>query len=213
MIRILLYEDNLHYQEALQEAFELSDKVYLTKVFDNAAKAVRQIREYQPDIVLMDIEMPGISGLDALKEIEQQLPKTKVMIQTQFEDEHRIFVALCRGAWGYALKSDSFDRLEDAIVEVHQGGGYFSPKIAAKVARLFQNPTFQKEPEYVKLTNREKEVLHHLVHGEKKKYQDIADTMYVSYAAVHSHMKNIYKKLHVTSKSEAIIKAIEGRLV
>ncbi|MEL6719071.1 MAG: response regulator transcription factor, partial [Bacteroidota bacterium] len=123
-----------------------------------------------------------------------------------------LFIALCRGAWGYALKSD-FDRLEDAIVEVHEGGGYFSPKIAAKVARFFQNPDFQREPEYVKLTPREKEVLQHLVHGEKKKYQDVADAMFISYAAVHSHMKNIYKKLHVTSKSEAIMKAIEGRLV
>lgn len=190
---------------------EDSEKVYLTAAFEDATKAVFQIKEYKPDVVLMDIEMPGISGLDALREIKKSNSTTKVMIQTQFEDEHRIFVALCRGAWGYALKSDPFDRLEDAIVDVFNGGGYFSPSIAGKVTRFFLNKEFQADPEYHELTQREMEVLGYLV--QALKYREIAKKLNLSYEGVHSHVKNIYEKLHVTSKSAAILKALEAKLI
>ena len=119
MIRIILFEDNNNFREAIKEALSYSDKVFLTATFENANNAIREIRKHEPDVVLMDIEMPGLSGLDALSEINKSCPGTKVMIQTQFEDEHRVFVALCRGAWGYALKSDSFDQIEQALVDVH----------------------------------------------------------------------------------------------
>ena len=211
MVRILLFEDNKNYRTALIDAFKISDKVHLTKAFEDANKAVRQIEEYQPDVVLMDIEMPGISGLDALSKINESHPGTKVMIQTQFEDEHRLFVALCRGAWGYALKSDSFDKLEQAVVEVHQGGGYFSPTIAGKVTRLFLTEKFQATPEYTPLTDRESEVLTYL--AQAYKYKEIAKKMFLSYEGVHSHVKNIYSKLHVSSRAEATLKAIEAKLI
>ena len=211
MIRIILFEDNRNFREALSDAFEDSESVHLTAAFEDAKKAVTHIRDYQPDVVLMDIEMPGISGLDALSQIKADKPGTKVLIQTQFEDEHRIFVALCRGAWGYALKSDSFDKLEEAVVEVHKGGGYFSPSIAGKVARFFANDTVRSEPEYTALTAREKEVLAHLV--KAKKYREIAKEMFLSYDTVHSHVKNIYSKLHVNSRSEAILKALDNKLI
>lgn len=211
MIRVLLYEDNKNYREALIDAFEDSDKVFLTKAYPNALKAVRQIKEIQPDVVLMDIEMPGISGLDALAQINEQCPGTKVLMQTQFEDNHRIFVALCRGALGYAIKKDPFDRLEEAIVEVHNGGGYFSPIIAGKVARFFQSQAVKKNPDYTPLTPKETEVLGYL--AKAKKYKEIAALMHISYAGVHSHVKNIYKKLHVSSRAEAVMKAIENKLI
>lgn len=211
MIRVILFEDNQNYREALADAFEDSDKVFLTQAFEDAGKAVAHVREYQPDVVLMDIEMPGISGLDALELLQEACPDTRVMIQTQFEDEHRIFVALCRGAWGYALKSDPFDRLEAAIEEVHLGGGYFSPAIAGKVARFFANDAVQAKPEYVALTDREKEVLGHLVQAKRNKA--IAKDMHLSFETVHSHIKNIYRKLHVSSRSEAIVKALENKLI
>ena len=211
MIRIILFEDNKNYREALADSFQDSKKVFLTEAFENANKAVRQVATYKPDVVLMDIEMPGVSGLDALRQINRSCPDTKVMIQTQFEDEHRIFVALCRGAWGYALKSDPFEKLEGAIEDVHNGGGYFSPSIAGKVTRLFLTKEVQAEPDYMPLTKREMEVLGHLVKGLK--YKEIAKAMFLSYEAVHSHVKNIYPKLHVNTRSEAILKAIESKLI
>ena len=211
MIRVLLFEDNKNYREALEDALSFSQEICLSKSFDNANRAVTQIKEYQPDVVLMDVEMPGISGLDALQVINQSEVPTKVMIQTQFEDEHRIFVALCRGAWGYALKSDPFERLEEAIIDVHQGGGYFSPAIAGKVTRFFMKEEFKSNPEYTPLTNQERKVLEHLV--QALRYKEIADKMFVSYETVHSHVKSIYKKLHVNSRSEATLKAIENKLI
>lgn len=210
MVRVILFEDNKNFRETLELFFEDSENVYLSKSFEDATKAVAQIKEYKPDVVLMDIEMPGISGLDALKEINRQCPNTKVMIQTQFEDNHRLFVALCRGAWGYALKSDPLDKLETAILDVHNGGGYFSPVIAGKVTRIFLDKEFNADPDFCNLSDRELEVLQHLVSG--KKYQDIAKAMFIGYEGVHSHIKKIYEKLHVNSKSEAIVKAIDSKL-
>ncbi len=211
MIRILLFEDNKNYREALADALEDSEQVYLTGVFSDANKAAVLVKEYKPDVVLMDIEMPGKSGLDALNDIIDLSPNTRVMMLTQFEDEHRLFVALCRGAWGYALKSDSFERLEAAIIDVYNGGGYFSPSIAGKVTRFFLNKKFRTNPEYTPLTARETEVLGYLV--KALKYREIAEALHISYESVHSHVKNIYYKLHVNSRSEAIIKALDSKLI
>ena len=211
MIRVLLFEDNKNYREALEDAFAFSDEVCLTESFPDANKAVRQVQDFKPDVVLMDIELPGISGLDALAQINQLELGTKVMIQTQFEDDHRIFVALCRGAWGYALKQDSFEKMEEAIKQVHLGGGYFSPSVAGKVVKFFRNKALNNDPDYVALTEREHEVLTFLKQGLK--YQEIADQIFLSYEGVHSHIKNIYKKLHVNSRTQAILKAMESKLI
>jgi DNA-binding NarL/FixJ family response regulator len=211
MVRVILFEDNKNFREALELFFEDSEKVHLTKSFEDATKAVAQIKEYKPDVVLMDIEMPGISGLDAMRLINKECPNTKVMIQTQFEDDHRLFVALCRGAWGYALKSEPLDRIETAILDVHNGGGYFSSSIAGKVTRFFLNKEFKEDPDFCNLTDRELEVMQLL--PKLKTYQEIADHLYISYEGVHSHVKKIYEKLHVSSKSLAIMKAIESKLI
>lgn len=211
MIRIILFEDNENFRDALTDAFEDSGRIFLTGAFENAEKAVAHVQTYQPDVVLMDIEMPGISGLDALEAIQKASPNTKVLIQTQFEDEHRIFVALCRGAWGYALKSDSFKKLEEAIVAVHRGGGYFSSAIAAKVARFFRNDTVKADPDYTPLSGRELEVLTHL--AQDKRNREIADELFVSVETVNTHVKKILKKLHVSSRSGAVLKAVENKLI
>ncbi len=211
MIRLLLFEDNKDYREALIDAFEDSKEIFITKAFANANKAVKQIKEYQPDVVLMDIQMPGTSGLDALKQIREVAPETKILMQTQFKDAHRIFVALCRGALGYFLKSDSLDDLEKGIKDVHKGGGYFSGMVAGKVAKFFLDKEIQADPEYISLTERQLEVVEHLMKGLT--YKGIAAEMFISYEAVHSHLQNIYKALHVTSKSAAILKIIEHKLV
>ena len=212
MIRLLIFEDNKNYREALTEVFEDSEKFFLTAIFENAHRAVPKVKKYQPDVILMDIEMPGISGLDALLEIKQASKNAKVLMLTQFEDNHRIFVALCRGASGYTLKSESLDKLETAIVDVFNGGGYFSSAIAGKIARFFFDKNIvQQNPDYISLTERELEVLEHL--AQHKTYKETAAAMFLSYEGVHSHVKKIYEKLHVNSKSEAILKAIENRLI
>lgn len=211
MIRILMFEDNKNYREALTDALELSDKLFVAKSFANASQVVKHIKEYEPDLVLMDIEMPEVSGLDALKEMREHCPDTKVMMLTLYDDTHRIFVALCRGAWGYALKSEPFEKLETAIVEVYEGGGFFSASIAGKVTRLFLDKAFQSSPDYTPLTDRELEILELL--AQAFKYQKIADTLFLSYEGVHSHIKNIYRKLHVSSRSEAVLKAIEAKII
>lgn len=211
MVRIILFEDNKNYREALVDAFTQSDHISLAGAFPNAEHAVRKVREYKPDVVLMDIEMPVISGLDALKQIKGSYPETPVMILTDYQDDHRIFVALCRGANGYAAKSISLTGIESAINAVHLGGGFFTPSVAAKVIGLFQDEQVQQEPEFIDLTKRELEVLKHLQAGLM--YKEIASQLYISYEGVHSHIKNIYKKLHVNSRSKAVIKAVENRLL
>ncbi len=211
MVRVILYDDNKVFREAMEDAFSYSKKVYLTKSFEDAMRVVADVRDYQPDVVVMDIEMPKKSGLDALLEISQSSPNTKVLMQTQFEDNHRIFTALARGAWGYVLKTSSIDEVEDAIVEVHKGGLYYSTEIASKVRNFFIEKKIQKSVDYVALTDKESEVLNYLVKGMKNK--EIAMAMFVSNETIKTHLSNIYHKLHVTSRSQAVIKAIENKLV
>ncbi len=210
-IRVVLFEDNKQFRESLSLFLEGEQEIYLTASYGNANAAVANVRKHQPDVVLMDIEMPGVSGLEALREIKKAAPDTNVLIQTQFEDEHRIFVALCYGASGYVVKSSEPDNMKQAILDVHQGGGYFSPIIAAKVIKFFQEGIVKAQPDYIALTPKEEEVLGCLCKGMS--YKMIADTCDIGYHGVHFHIRNIYKKLHVNSAPEAIIKAIELKLI
>lgn len=212
-IRIILYEDRPNFSNMLKLYFANAKNVYLVEAFENADHAVNQVRDYKPDVVLMDIEMDGISGLDAVAKINEAHPETKVMMLTQFDDSHRIFVALSRGAWGYALKSDPLDKIEAAIVDVHNGGSYFSPEIANKIAQFFRNKEVKAIPEYVDLTDGELEVLRYMEARPELTYQGIAFERHTSYYAVHSHARNIYRKLHVNCRGEAIRKAIDLRLI
>ncbi|MEM9917319.1 MAG: response regulator transcription factor [Bacteroidota bacterium] len=209
MIRILLFEDKHQYVESVRMYFEESDKVFLAASFPDASRAVKEIRKYQPDVVLMDIEMPGISGIEALQKIKEAEPNTRILMQTAFEDNHKIFVSLCAGASGYILKSSGLQALEDSIIDVHNGGGYFSPSIATKVIKLMKPE--EQTPEYVKLTQSEHEILECLVEGMS--YKMIEAKLGKSYHVIHFHIKNIYKKLHVHSKSEAVIKALKNHII
>ena len=208
-IRILLFEDKKQFIESLEMYFEDSEKVYLTASFTDAQQALKQIRKYRPDVVLMDIEMPGVSGIEALQEIKKAEPDTRILMQTAFEDNHKIFTSLCAGASGYILKSSGLKALETSIIDVFNGGGYFSPSIALKVINLMKGE--EKTPAYVRLTETEREILEGLVEGLS--YKMIEAKLGSTYHAVHFHIKSIYKKLHVHSKSEAVIKALKYHLI
>ncbi len=211
MITLVLFEDNRSLRQSLTRYFDSTDDVWLAGAYENANEAVAKIRKYRPDVVLMDIQMPGLSGIEAMVQIKTAYPDTKVLIHTVFEDEHRIFSAICGGASGYVLKSPDPDDLLQAIQDVYAGGAHMSPAIAAKALRMFQNQFVTTQPTYVELTDREREILTCMVKGMS--YKMIADACCISFHTVHYHIKHIYEKLHVNSAPEAVVKAIEQKLV
>jgi DNA-binding NarL/FixJ family response regulator len=211
MITIVLFEDNKRLRQSLTQYFNATDEVFLAGAFDNANEAVAKIRKHQPDVVLMDIQMPGLSGIEAMQRILVAYPDSKVLIHTVFDDEHRIFTAICGGASGYVLKSPDPDDLLQAIQDVYNGGAHMSPTIAVKALRMFQNQFVRTQPTYVELTERERDILTCMVRGMS--YKMIADACAISFHTVHYHIKHIYEKLHVNSAPEAVVKAIEQKLV
>jgi len=160
-------------------------------------------------VVLMDINMPGISGIEAVQVIRDEFPYVKVMMQTVFDDDDKVYASLCAGASGYILKNTAPSRVLQAIREIAQGGAFFTPVIAMRVLNSFQKSGGTAEA--IDLSEREKEILHYLVQGLS--YKNIGEKCFISYETVHSHVKKIYEKMHVNSKSQAVAKAIRNKLV
>lgn len=211
MIRVILFEDNKRFRKSLIDFFNTSDEIFVAAGFDHANDAAKRVKEFQPDVVLMDIQMPGKSGLEALREVQTALPGTRVLMLTSFDDDDMIFTALCNRASGYALKSSSPDELQQAIHEVHGGGRYLTPSLAAKVYGLMQNHVVQTQANYVPLTDRQKEVLQAMVDGLSRKM--IADKLDIHHDTVGDHLKEIYRKLHVNSAPEAVREAIRNKII
>ncbi|GAB3520334.1 response regulator transcription factor [Emticicia fontis] len=211
MIRILLFEDNKNLRESLSLYLAGTDGLWLSGAYSDATDAVKLVRKYKPDVVLMDIQMPHLSGIEAMRAIKKENNEVKVLIQTVFENDDKVFAAICAGANGYIIKTPKPEYYVNAIIDVYNGGSHLSPTIAAKVLAMFQSQFVMKEQTYVSLTPREKEVLQHMVKGLS--YKMIADVCNIGFSTVHSHIKNIYEKLHVNSAPEAVVKAIELRLV
>jgi DNA-binding NarL/FixJ family response regulator len=211
MIKAIMFEDDKQFRRSFEAYFEDSSKVFIAAAFADAENAVAQVRKHKPDVVIMDIQMPGINGLDALRLIKAASPNTHVMMLTTFDDEEKIFAAICSGASGYAMKSDDLIRVENALGDVSKGGGYMSPSIAAKVMKMFQNQLVRKQPDYADLTDRQKDVLQALVNGMNRKM--IASHLTIGVETVGDHIKEIYRKLHVNSASEAVREAILRRIV
>lgn len=210
-VRVVLFEDNRSLRNSLSMVLGNTRGLNFTGAFENANDAVARIQSHRPDVVIMDIQMPGVSGLEALRLIRARFPEVRVLIQTVFEDDHRIFTAICNGASGYVLKNPDTEALVRAIFEVNAGGSHLSPTIAARVLKMFQNQQVTSQPAFVDMTPREKEVLGYMVKGMS--YKMIADACSLSVHTVHWHLKNIYEKLHVNSAPEAVAKAIEQRII
>jgi DNA-binding NarL/FixJ family response regulator len=167
------------------------------------------VQENMPDVILMDINIPGINGIEAVKEIKTNFPHIQVCMQTVFEDDGKVFASLCAGASGYILKNTVSEKIIQAIKEVAEGGAFFTPSIANKVLLNFQQKP--EMAEFIQLSEREKEILKLLVDGLS--YKMIADKVALSFHTIHSHIRNIYEKLHVNSKGEAVAKALKQKLI
>ena len=207
-MKIAVFEDNRKFRESLEFVIVTSNDMELCGSFEDTSRLLQRIEALQPDVVLMDINIPGKNGIDAVKEIKENFPEVNVCMQTVFEDADKIFASLCNGASGYILKNTPPEKIIQAIREVAEGGSFFTPSVAKKVLNNFQK---QRQGEFVQLTEREKEILKHLVDGLS--YKMIADKVNLSFHTIHTHLRHIYEKLHVNSKSEAVSKAIKNRLV
>ncbi len=211
MIRVALFEDIKEIRELLSETIENCEGLLMTGAYANANDALKVMKRDRPDVVLMDIQMSGISGIEAVRTIKASFPEIQILMQTVFEDNARIFAAICAGASGYILKDASPERYLDAIIEVSQGGAPMSPVIARKVLTMFQGQnTAAPKEEYHELSPTEQKVLGCLVRGLS--YKLIADECKISISTVNFHLKNIYRKLHVNSATEAISKALRQQL-
>lgn len=211
MVRVLIFEDNRNFRESLSLYLASTEGIWLSGAYADATEAVKMVKKYQPDVVLMDIQRPHVSGIDAMRAIKNTYKDVKVLIQTVFEDDDKVFAAICAGANGYIIKNPRPETYVQAIFDVQNGGSHLSPSIAAKVLTMFQNQFAKTKNHYVQLTQREREVLQCMVKGMS--YKMIADACDISFNTVHSHVKNIYEKLHVNSAPEAVVKALEWRLV
>jgi two-component system, NarL family, response regulator LiaR len=178
--------------------------------YPNAKEILENTRKDKPEVLLMDIQMPGISGIEAVQLVKRQYPQIQICMQTVFEDNEKIFAAICSGASGYILKDSSPEKYINAIIDTYQGGSPMTPSIARKVLTMFQNQN-TKVTDFAELTTGEKNVLELLVKGLS--YKMIAADLGVSFPTVNFHLKNIYKKLHVNSATEAISKALVNNLV
>lgn len=211
MLKIVVFEDNAQLREMLFQVINLTDGFSCTGAYPDAMDLEFKIRRSQPEIVLMDIDMPGISGIEAVRIIREKFPGVQIIMQTVFEDNEKVFDSICAGASGYLLKNSLSEQIISAIRELKNGGAPMSPGIASKVIRRFQEQNPYIKDEDFKLTEREKEVLTCLVKGMS--YKMIADACLISIDTVKFHIKKIYEKLHVNSKSEAVIKAMKNKIV
>jgi DNA-binding NarL/FixJ family response regulator len=213
-IKVVIYEDRTPVRQALSMLVEGTSGLQMAGAFPNCNNLLENLRVCQPDVVLMDIEMPGMDGVEAVKMLKQHAAQVTVVMQTVFEDDEKVFDAICNGASGYLLKNTPPSRLIEAIFEAYHGGAPMSPSIAKRTLNLFQKylaPLSEAKHTDYHLSPREKEVLEHMVKGYS--YKMIADACSISFDTVRTHIRNIYQKLHVACISEAVSKAIKERLV
>ena len=209
-IKVSIYDDNESLLESLSFLIRGTEGFELYHASGNASDILEDCRHLCPDVILMDIDMPGLSGIEATQLVKKSFPSINVMMLTVFEDKDKIFDALCAGATGYLLKKSSSIQIIEAIEELNKGGSPMSSGIARKVLEYFSKPANTEHDKY-KLTSRELEILQCLLAGDS--YKMIADACFISIGTVYSHINNIYKKLQVNSKSEAVIKALKEKLV
>jgi DNA-binding NarL/FixJ family response regulator len=209
-VHILIYEDNNNLRESLASLLSLTQEYRVLATYPDCSSIKDQVIQWTPQVILMDIDMPGINGIEAVKIIREFNREVQIIMLTVFDDNSHVFDALSAGANGYLLKKYISEKLLHAIQEVLEGGAPMSPSIARMVIQNMQEPLKVAGNDY-HLTNREKEILQSLSKGNS--FKMIAAELTISLDTVRTHIKRIYDKLHVRSQIEAVSKAINEKLV
>jgi DNA-binding NarL/FixJ family response regulator len=205
---IHIYDDNSGLRHGLEELLSLSEEFVVTASFDNCTRAEDEVRKNPADVILMDIDMPGMTGIEAVRKIRSFNTRVHIIMLTVFDDNTHILEAIRAGASGYLLKKNVSEKLVPAIKEVLAEGASLSPAVAKMIINSMQQPTVQNDYQF---TKREKEILALLCKGNS--YKMIAVELGISFETVRSYIKKIYGKLQVHSATEAVSKAINEKLV
>lgn len=205
-----IVEDNKKIRDLIQRYLDMQEELSCPVAVDSVEEMIDYLEEnQQPDVILMDIQLPGMSGIKGISLIKEDYPDIDIIMLTVYHDSHKIFNALRAGASGYLLKHTSLPEIKESILKLLEGGAPMSPQIARKVINHFQENAPKKETES-DLTPREHDIVNGLVDGLS--YKMIADRYDISIDTVRAHIRNIYKKLHVNSKAEVIAKSLKGEI-
>lgn len=208
--KVVVFDDNAHLRDSLFFLINSSDDFVCVNTYPNTRKLLANIEQSKPDIVIMDIEIPGVNGIEATWLIKHNHADIQILILTVFDDNDKIFQSLCAGGSGYMLKTSSPMQILQGLRDVCNGGTSLSPSVASRVVNFFLNNNSYAKHDY-NITAKEKEILQHMIDG--KSYKMISDAMGLSMETIKTHIKSIYKKLHVNSSSEAVVKAIRQNIV
>jgi DNA-binding NarL/FixJ family response regulator len=210
MAVIGIVEDNKKIRDLIQRYLDMQKDMDCPVAVDSVEEMLDYLEEHQkPNVILMDIQLPGMSGIKGMEIIKSKYPEVEIMMLTVYHDSHKIFDSLKAGASGYLLKHTSLPEIKESIENLMKGGAPMSPQIARKVISHF-NEEAPKKNEDSMLTNREQDIVNGLVDGLS--YKLIADRYDISIDTVRAHIRNIYKKLHVNSKAEVIAKSLRGEI-
>jgi len=203
--RVVIVEDNPELRELYAFLVNGIDNYSVIAVYDNAESAISDLMRNKPDLIIMDLELPGMSGIEGIGHIKKKYPRIEILVISILENDESVFQALAAGASGYLSKASGILEIEKALIQLEEGGAYMTSRIARKVIESFQKNHFSP------LTKRETEVLSLIAKG--KTYTMIADDLNIASDTVKSHIKNIYSKLHVDSKAEAISVALREKFI
>ncbi len=209
LIKIIIIEDNRYMREGWKTILDFESDFVVLGAFESCEEAFDTDLPPKADVVLMDIELPGMSGIEGVEYLQEKHPDLSVIMATVFDDDKNVFDALCAGAVGYLMKKVSPEELKQAIRDATEGGSPMTPNIARKVISTFHQPSSNEEVD--ELNERELEILEQLAKG--KSYAAIGKTVFLSVDGVRYHIRNIYRKLQVHSRSEAVSKGISRRLI
>lgn len=207
LITVAIVEDDRCVRESLSILINGTENLRCVSTHSSGEEALEDILIKRPDVVLMDINLPGMSGIDCVRKLKATLPKVQILMLTMYEDDEKVFQSLVAGASGYLVKRTSPSELLNAIQDVYSGASPMSGKVARTVVEYFHKQQ-KTSPHEESLSRREEEILRLLAKGYR--YKEIADALAISFETVRSHLKNIYDKLHVRSRTEAVVKYLRN---
>ncbi len=208
LIKIIIVEDNRYMREGWKAILDFESDFVVIGTFESCEEAFESDELSKADLIMMDIELPGMSGIEGVEWLQEHHPEINIIMATVFDDDKHVFDALCAGAVGYLMKKTSPEDLKQAIRDAQEGGSPMTPNIARKVISTFHQPTVKEEEQ---LNERELEILEQLATG--KSYAAIGKAIFLSVDGVRYHIRNIYQKLQVHSRSEAVSKGISRRII